>query len=243
MALSSIILSAEYFDWLWQGAQITLGLSALAIIAATLLGAVLAFLRQTQALLLKLFVVSYCAFFRNTPLLVQLFFWYFAVGKFLPHSWLPWLNAHHAFTLSGIAFVWPSFEFLSGLFGLTLYFAAFISEEIRSGIQGIAKGQKQASLALGLTQWQTMRFVILPQAFKLALSPLLGQYMNIIKSTSLTMAIGVTELSYAARQVETASLKAFQAFAIATLFYILIIACIEAFGIWAEHKQQMRARH
>lgn len=81
-----------------------------------------------------------------------------------------------------------------------------------------------------------MRHVVLPQALKIAMPPLLGQYMNIIKNSSLAMAIGVAELSYASRQVETETLRTFQAFGIATVLYIAIIALIEAWGMWRQQR-------
>ena len=92
-----------------------------------------------------------------------------------------------------------------------------------------------------MTGWEGVRYVILPQAFRVAGSPGLGQYMNICKGSSLTMAIGDAELSYASRQVETASLKAFQAFGVATALYISVIALIEAFGIWHQHRSLAQA--
>lgn len=124
--------------------------------------------------------------------------------------------------------------------GLTLYSSAFIAEEIRAGIGGVARGQKHASLALGLTPWQAIRYVVLPQALKIAMPPLLGYYMNIIKNSSLTMAIGVAELSYASRQVETETLRTFQAFGVATVLYIAIIALIEGWGMWRQQRQLAR---
>lgn len=81
-----------------------------------------------------------------------------------------------------------------------------------------------------------MRHVVLPQALKIAMPPLLGQYMNIIKNSSLAMAIGVAELSYASRQVETETLRTFQAFGVATVLYIAIIALIEAWGMWRQQR-------
>ncbi|MCT6868189.1 MAG: ABC transporter permease subunit, partial [Gilliamella apicola] len=108
--------------------------------------------------------------------------------------------------------------------------SAFIAEEFRAGIAGVSVGQQQASLALGLTWWQSMRFIILPQSISIAFAPLIGQYMNIVKNSSLTMAIGVLELSYVSRQVETESLKTFQDFAIATFLYILAIVIIGTLG-------------
>ena len=127
----------------------------------------------------------------------------------------------------------------AGFFGLTLYSTAFIAEEIRSGIRGVAGGQKYAAQALGLTGWQAMRYVMLPQALKIALPPLLGQYMNVIKNSSLTMAIGVAELSYASRQVETETLRTFQAFGVATVLYITIIALLEGWGMWRQQRKPL----
>lgn len=238
--LIETVLAPEYLLWLWHGFLITLGLSALAIVASTVLGLLLAATRDSHLPPLRYLAIVYSTLFRNTPLLVQLFFWYFGVGKLLPAAAMPWLNRHHEVNWFGLSVVWPSFEFISALLGLTLYFSAFIAEEIRAGIRGVASGQKNASLALGLAHWQSMRYVVLPQALRISFAPLLGQYMNIVKSSSLTMAIGVAELSYAVRQVETETLRAFQAFAVATLFYILAIALIEAFGAWGEYRYRAK---
>ncbi|MGL4860022.1 MAG: amino acid ABC transporter permease [Enterobacteriaceae bacterium] len=237
-SLTESLLAPHFFGWLWQGFLLTLGISLITVVAATVLGALLATARESQYAWLRLPVICYNSIFRNTPLLVQLFFWYLVGGQMLPMELREWLHGHHQITLAGVHFTWPSFEFLAGTWGLTLYSAAFIAEEIRSGIRGVAAGQKQAALALGLTDWQSMRYVILPQALKIAFPPLLGQYMNVIKNSSLTMAIGVAELSYASRQVETETLKTFQAFAVATLLYILLIALIEGWGYQRQRRRQ-----
>lgn len=226
------LLAPDYLNWLWQGFLITILISFWTIIAATLLGFVLVAARDSQLALIRWFIKGYISIFRNTPLLVQLFFWYFASGEILPQSLLFWLNTPHEATLLGLAIEWPSFEFLAGWFGLTLYSAPFIAEELRSGIAGIGRQQNSAALALGFTYWQSMRYIVLPQAIKIAMPPLLGQYMNIVKNSSLTMAIGVAELSYAARQVDSESLRTFEAFGVATVLYIAIIAVMEAYGQW-----------
>lgn len=156
------LLAPQYLSWLWHGFLLTLWLSACAGLAATLLGFVLAAMRDSSLRPLRWLAVGYSSLFRNTPLLVQLFFWYFAAGQILPSDAMQWLNsAHQVGPLE-----WPSFEFLAGFFGLTLYSTAFIAEEIRSGIRGVAGGQKYAAQALGLTGWQAMRYVVLPQALK-----------------------------------------------------------------------------
>ncbi|HBO1247388.1 amino acid ABC transporter permease [Pseudomonas aeruginosa] len=220
------LLAPQYLRWLLDGFLLTLGLALLSCLLATLIGAPLAIARLSRRRLLSWPARAYLALFRNTPLLVQLFFWYFGVPALLPEALVSWLNTPHETPLLD----WPSFEFLAGAWGLTLYTSAFVAEEFRAGIASVRPEQRAAGLALGLTQRQIWRVVVLPQALRTALPPLLGQYMNALKNSSLAMAIGLAELSYASRQVETETFKTFQAFGIATLLYIGAIALIEAFG-------------
>ncbi|TEC51493.1 amino acid ABC transporter permease [Pseudomonas aeruginosa] len=220
------LLAPQYLRWLLDGFLLTLGLALLSCLLATLIGAPLAIARLSRRRLLSWPARAYLALFRNTPLLVQLFFWYFGVPALLPEALVSWLNTPHETPLLD----WPSFEFLAGAWGLTLYTSAFVAEEFRAGTASVRPEQRAAGLALGLTQRQVWRVVVLPQALRTALPPLLGQYMNALKNSSLAMAIGLAELSYASRQVETETFKTFQAFGIATLLYIGAIALIEAFG-------------
>ena len=220
------LLAPQYLRWLLDGFLLTLGLALLSCLLATLIGAPLAIARLSRRRLLSWPARAYLALFRNTPLLVQLFFWYFGVPALLPEALVSWLNTPHETPLLD----WPSLEFLAGAWGLTLYTSAFVAEEFRAGIASVRPEQRAAGLALGLTQRQVWRVVVLPQALRTALPPLLGQYMNALKNSSLAMAIGLAELSYASRQVETETFKTFQAFGIATLLYIGAIALIEAFG-------------
>ncbi|HHZ7979177.1 TPA: amino acid ABC transporter permease [Pseudomonas aeruginosa] len=220
------LLAPQYLRWLLDGFLLTLGLALLSCLLATLIGAPLAIARLSRRRLLSWPARAYLALFRNTPLLVQLFFWYFGVPALLPEALVSWLNTPHETPLLD----WPSFEFLAGAWGLTLYTSAFVAEEFRAGIASVRPEQRAAGFALGLTRRQVWRVVVLPQALRTALPPLLGQYMNALKNSSLAMAIGLAELSYASRQVETETFKTFQAFGIATLLYIGAIALIEAFG-------------
>lgn len=238
--LSDQLLAPKYLLWMLNGLGTTIVLSVIAACTATFLGLVLAAARSSSVRAVALPVASYISLCRNTPLLVQLLFWYFGVPSTFPEGWMAWLNSAHSVSLFGIfTFTWPSYEFLSALLGLTLYSSAFISEEIRAGIRGIAAGQHLAGAALGLTRQQVARFIILPQALRIAFLPLLGQYMNLLKNTSLAMAIGLAELSYTSRQVEAETFRTFQAFGVATLLYIWVIALIEAFGYWhtRRHRQ------
>lgn len=222
------ILGPKYLGWLWDGFLVTLGLSAGASLAALGLGFALCVAGLSPLRALRLPVAAVLSLLRNTPLLVQLFFWYFGVSALLPDAWISWLNLPHI-VLFGLK--WPSFEYLAGFAGLTLYSAAFMAAEFRAGVNGVPKGQITAGRALGLSETQIWLRITLPQALRNAIGPLTGQVMNVVKNSSLTMAIGLAELSYGARQVETETFRAFQAFGVATVFYIVAIAVIEAASV------------
>ncbi|CAD6528596.1 amino acid ABC transporter permease [Paraburkholderia sabiae] len=226
-------LEPKYVAWLAHGFLLTLVLSACVIVTATLLGFVLALARNARSGVVCRAASLYVLVFRNSPLLVQLLFWYFGAATLLPQSAMEWLNAPHALSLGALTLAWPPFEFVAGWVGLTCYATTFIGEEFRAGMRGVKAGQYQAAAALGLTPFATFRHVILPQAIRIATPPLAGQYMNIVKNSSLTMAIGLAELSYTSRQVDTETFKTFQAFGAATVLYIATIAAIEvALLLW-----------
>jgi polar amino acid transport system permease protein len=226
------LLAPRYLGWLFDGWLMTLWSASLVIVAATLLGLLLAVARSHPARGWRWCTGLYVSLFRNTPLLVQLFFWYFGAPSLLPEAAREWLNTSHAWQPGGLRLRWPSIEFLTAIVGLVLYATAYIGEEIRSGIRGVPASQLAAATALGMTRWQVMRWVVLPQALRITLAPLMGQYMNIVKNTSLAMAVGLVELSYASRQVEAETFRTFQAFGIATLLYVLTIAAMELLAAW-----------
>jgi len=226
------LLAPHYLHWLLDGFVLTLILSLLTCVFATGLGFLLCLARLSSARLWAWPARAYLSLFRNTPLLVQLFFWYFGVTAMLPEGWVMWLNQPRSLSLGFFELQWPSFEFIAGFWGLMLYTAAFICEEFRAGVSSVRIEQRAAGLALGFTTAQVWRYIVFPQAIRTALGPLLGQYMNALKNSSLTMAIGLAELSYASRQVETETFKTFQAFGFATLLYVASIALIEVIGQW-----------
>ena len=224
------LLAPRYLHWLLDGFVLTLMLSLLTCVVATGLGFLLCLARLSTVRLWSWPARAYLALFRNTPLLVQLFFWYFGVTAMLPEGWVMWLNQPRSLSMGVFEIEWPSFEFIAGFWGLTLYTAAFICEEFRAGVSSVRIEQRAAGLALGFTSTQVWRYIVFPQAVRTALGPLLGQYTNALKNSSLTMAIGLAELSYASRQVETETFKTFQAFGFATLLYVASIAVIEVLG-------------
>lgn len=234
-------LAGKYLAWLFQGFGVTLALSALTCVVATALGFALCLGRIARPVWVAWPLRAWLSVFRNTPLLVQLFFWYFGATFFFPDALREWLNAPHAWRLGVFGIDWPPFEYVAGFVGLTLYTAAFVAEEFRAGVHAVPPGQTVTARALGMTRLQAWRHVVMPQAVRIALPPLLGQYMNAVKNSSMTMAIGLAELSYASRQVETETFKTFQAFGIATLLYVAVVVAIEFAGEWLR-RREARAR-
>lgn len=235
-------LAPKYQHWIWQGFGETLMLSAAVAVAATLLGFGVSLARQSRYRAVRHTAGGYVLVFRNSPLIVQLLFLYFGIASILPDPVMTWLNTPHVLSIGapfGAAsnvLRWPSFEFVAGFVGLTLYSTTFIAEEFRAGLLGVAVGQYHAAAALGMSPLTAFRYVVLPQAVRIALPSLFGQYMNIVKNSSLTMAIGLAELSYSARQVDTETFKTFQAFGAATVLYIATIALIEAALLVVQHR-------
>lgn len=222
----SIVLTGEYRDWLIDGFVLTLKISAVASACALMLGTLVAVLRLSRVRPLEWFSLAFTEFFRNTPLLVQIFFWYFGSEALLPQSWNEWLYER-------------DFEFVAGTIALTVYSAAFIAEELRAGVFSIPKNQLEASRATGLTFIQAYRYVILPQAFRIVIPPLISQFLNLLKNSSLVMTIGVMELTYQARQVESFTFHGFESFTVATLVYLTVSLAV-SFAITMYNKHFLR---
>ncbi|HJV67274.1 MAG TPA: amino acid ABC transporter permease [Geomonas sp.] len=219
----SIITSGKYFEWLVSGVKVTLELSALSIVLAFLLGLFIAVLRMSQVKPVRWIASAYLEFFRNTPLLVQIFFWYFGSYKVLPQPVNDWLTN-------------TNFEFAAAVIALTIYTSAFIAEDIRSGILSIPKEQMEAARSAGFSYLRSMQYIILPQAVRITVPPLVNQFLNLAKNSSLAMTIGVAELTYQARQVESYTFKGFEAFTAATVVYLGISVIIT----WLVHQYDRR---
>ena len=205
----AVVTSGKYFEWLVSGVVVTIKLSVVSIALSFLLGLVIAIMRMSRFRPVYWFAHGYLEFFRNTPLLVQIFFWYFGSYKVLPQSVNDWLVAR-------------DFEFASAVIALTIYTSAFIAEDIRSGVRSIPKEQMEAARSSGFSYIRSMRYIILPQAVRLTIPPLINQFLNLMKNSSLAMTIGVMELTYQARQVESYTFKGFEAFTAATLVYLAL---------------------
>lgn len=211
----SIITSGQYFDWLLSGLITTLKLSAISIILAFILGLLVAVMRMSHNRPVRWIAHAYLEFFRNTPLLVQIFFWYFGSYKLLPAIVNNWLNE-------------TGFEFAAAAIALTIYTSAFIAEDIRSGVLSIPKEQMEAARSAGFSYLRSMQYIILPQAVRITIPPLINQFLNVAKNSSLAMTIGVMEMTYQARQVESYTFRGFEAFTAATVVYLVLSIVITA---------------
>jgi len=211
----SIVTSGKYFDWLVSGLKVTLEISAVGIVFAFLIGLIIAVAKMSSFRPLRWAASAYLEFFRNTPLLIQIFFWYFGSYKLFPTPVNDWLNN-------------TNFEFAAAAIALTIYTSAFIAEDIRSGILSIPKEQMEAARSAGFSYLRSMQYIILPQAVRITVPPLVNQFLNLVKNSSLAMTIGVMELTYQARQVESYSFKGFEAFTAATVVYLGLSVTITA---------------
>jgi len=205
----TIVTSGKYFEWLVSGLKITVQLSLVSIVLAFILGLFIAVLRMSHVRPARWFAAGYLEFFRNTPLLVQIFFWYFGSDKILPQAARDWLYS-------------VNFEFAAAAIALSIYTSAFIAEDIRSGIRSIPKEQMETARSSGFSYVRSMLYIILPQAVRIAVPPLINQFLNLTKNSSLAMTIGVAELTYQARQVESYTFKGIEAFTAATLVYLAV---------------------
>jgi len=211
----AIITTGQYAGWILDGIKTTIQLSAVSSVLAFFLGLLIAVMRMSNFSPFRWFAHGYLEFFRNTPLLVQLFFWYFGSFQVLPKVANDWLNT-------------VNFEFAAAVISLSIYTSAFIAEDIRSGVRSIPKEQMEASRSAGFSYFGSMRYIILPQAVRITIPPLINQFLNLTKNSSLAMTIGVAELTYQARQVESYTFKGFEAFTAATLVYVAMSVVITA---------------
>jgi glutamate/aspartate transport system permease protein len=200
-----------YWEILLSGLGWTLAVSAAAWLIAMVAGSVIGTIRTTENRWLNILGHSWVELFRNIPLLVQMFLWYFVIPEFVPplKRWMVSTDPIYA-------------QFLSAVFCLGLFTSARIAEQVRAGIQALPRGQRLASMALGLTPVQSYRHVLLPEAFRIIIPPLTSETMNLIKNSSIALTIGLAELTFRARELGEYTFNFFEAFTAATIVYVII---------------------
>src|SRR4051812_45412543 len=195
---------------LLAGLAVTIETSIFAWLVALVLGSIVGVMRTLPSRSASWVGFCYVEFFRNMPLLVQLFLWFFVLPELLPPSWGLWLKQLR------------NAPFYTAAIGIGLFMSARVAEQLRAGIGSLPRGQKLAATALGLTTAQTYRYVLLPMAFRIIMPPLTSEFLNTIKNTSVAITIGLVELTGQARAMQEFSFQVFEAFTAATVMYLAI---------------------
>jgi len=203
-----------YKQLLIDGFVMTLKLSIIGIFFAFLFGSIMGLARVSKNFFVSLIATYYVEFFRNIPLIVQMFFIYFS---FTLTDTFPFLE-----TFGNFLGLENHNEFFSALIALITYTSTYIAEAIRGGVQSLPKGQVEAAKTLGMGYFQTMYHIIFPQAIKIVWSPITGQFLNLIKNSSLAMTIGVAELTFATQEIDSITFRGFEAATAVTLLYLLL---------------------
>lgn len=204
--------SGAYLDTLVSGLGWTVGVALSAWALALLLGICVGVARTLPVACVRLAAVLWVDVFRNIPLLVQIFLWYFVVPELLPVAW--------GTAIKQIQPPWGSF--LPATLGLALFTSARVAEQVRAGLESLPRGQGQAATALGLTRVQSYRFVLLPMALRIVVPPLTSEFLNIIKNSSVALTVGLIEVTAAARAIQEYSFQVFEAFTAATVIYVTL---------------------
>src|SRR5674476_437010 len=213
--------SGTYLQTLYYGLGWTLATGLTAWVIALVLGAVVGTVRTTPLVWAVRMGNAYVELFRNIPLLVQMFLWFFVVPEFLPKDMGNWIKQL------------PNASFWTAVVALGFFTSARVAEQVRAGIQSLPRGQLAAGTALGLTLPQTYRHVLLPMAVRITLPPLTSEFLNIIKNSSVALTIGLMELTARTRSMQEFSFQVFEAFTAATLIYLAVngVVVLAMYGV------------
>lgn len=214
----SVLITDPYLGWIISGFSWTLSVAAVAWVIAFSLGSVIGILRTLENPFLRGIGTAYVEFFRNIPLLVQMFLWYFVVPELLPEEAGMWVKR-------GM----PQPEYWTAVACLGTYTASRVAEQVRAGVNSIGEDQRNAARAMGLRPAQVYRYVLLPVGYRIIIPPLTTEFLTIFKNSSLALTIGVLELTARTRQIEEYTFQGFEAFTAATLLYILVTTIVMAF--------------
>lgn len=216
----------RYVDWLLSGLGWTIFLAVTGWFLALAIGVVVGCGRTSTNRWVAVLSRLYVEVFRNIPVIVQMFLWYFVVPEVLPASW--------GGAIKRVVPPWGSL--VPALFGLALYTAARVAEHIKAGIEAVPRGQRGAAAAIGMTELQIYRLVLLPQALRIVIPTLTSEVMGIFKNSSVALTIGVLELTAQARQISEFTFETFQAFGAATLIYLVLALIVYLIMRWIEQR-------
>jgi glutamate/aspartate transport system permease protein len=199
-----------YLETLLAGLGWTMATALTAWVMALLLGMAVGTARTLPLAWARALANAYVELFRNIPLLVQMFLWFFVLPELLPKAGGDWLKAM------------PEAPFVTAVVCLGFFTSARVAVQVAAGIDALSGGQKLAAIALGLTLAQTYRLILLPLGVRIILPPLTSEFLNIIKNSSVALTIGLMELTASARAIQEFSFQVFEAFTAATLIYVAV---------------------
>jgi glutamate/aspartate transport system permease protein len=203
--------SGTWLHYLAVGLVWSLSTALAAWVLALTIGSLVGIVRTTPAKWAVRLGNAYVEIFRNIPLLVQMFLWFFVLPELLPKS--------VGDAIKQMPPPWGSY--LPAVLCLGIYTSVRVAEQVRAGIQSLPRGQGMAGTALGLTLPQTYRYVLLPMAYRVIFPPLTSEFLNIIKNSSVALTIGLLELTGRARAMQEFTFKVFEAFSAATVLYLI----------------------
>jgi glutamate/aspartate transport system permease protein len=207
----AVLVTQPYLGWLLQGLLATLLLALAAWIIAFTLGSLIGIARTLPYRPVRFLATAYVELFRNIPLLVQMFLWFFVLPELVPESAGRWLKRDL-----------PYPEFFSAIACLGTYTASRVGEQVRAGIGSVPPGLAAVARSSGLDLFQTYRYVLLPVAYRIIVPPLTSEFLGIVKNTSIALTIGIMEITASSRQIESYTFQGYEAFAAATGMYLAI---------------------
>jgi glutamate/aspartate transport system permease protein len=207
----SVLFQPEYFGWLMSGLGWTVSVALCAWVIALVVGSLVGVGRTLPNRWISTLCTAYVELFRNIPLLVQMFIWYFAVPEMLPEEAGRWMKREM-----------PQPEFVTAVIALGLYTASRVAEQVRAGIETVPKGLSAAATAHGLSVGQVYRHILLPISFRLIVPPMTSEFLTVFKNSSLALTIGLLELTAQSQQIAEYTFQSFEAYTAATVIYVLI---------------------
>lgn len=207
----SVLFEEQYLNWLISGLGWTVTVALCAWCIAIVIGALVGVGKTVPNKIIRAICSTYVEIFRNIPLLVQMFIWYFAVPEMVPDDWGRWMKRDM-----------PNPEFVTAVVALALYTASRIAEQVRAGIETVPPGLKAAATAHGHSLAQTYRYILLPISFRMIVPPLTSEFLTVFKNSSLALTIGLLELTAQSQQIAEYTFQGFEAFTAATVIYVCI---------------------
>lgn len=207
----------KYIPYLYRATIITIQVTAVSLILGIIISIPLSLMKLSRFKILQAMSGFYTSVFRGVPLLVQVFMVYFGLPQLFPA-----LKELSNFQLGSITFAFNS--------------AAYISESLRGGIRAVDIGQKEAAMALGVPYGSTIKDIIFPQAIKSVLPSLVNEFIGLLKNTTLISTIGVVELLRAGQMIVSDTYRAFEPYAVISVYYYIMVMVLTLLGSWMERR-------